>query len=347
MAQCIEDSEEHFIAKKINNKNLQTKFNDIQTQLANVCTQRAARMANPTATKYERLQQYIENIQSQLDNTCVYQKDSMATTMDATIMAATWRPRGIGPIELLSGKIIDNYGLWSYAICKKLKTDTLMYVTEQQRMVYALSQIKSSFFNKIAAWVAENLDTIIMLGLFNKTKHWIGVHLQGTKAKQELITIVIKNNKSVSKYYYRIFKLWTRANTPIDKRIVKFTRSLKSSISMPLLGCKFTSIRAVLDETQDIKDAQKEITYTFPRQDNRQQSSSKFFCGSNSQSSATSRSSTADGSSTAGGSSAVGESSEKDRKPTVTKPARWSGMWYNLDLKPKKLENDNKIMLSH
>ena len=52
------------------------------------------------------------------------------------------------------------------------------------------------------------------------------------------------------------------------------------------------SITAVLDETQDIKDAQKEITYIFPRQDNKQQqqSSSKF---SNSRGSVTSRGSAA------------------------------------------------------
>ena len=50
---------------------------------------------------------------------------------------------------------------------------------------------------------------------------------------------------------------------------------------MSLLSCKFTSIRAVLDKAQDIKDAQKEIIYMFLRQDNRQQSFLKFFCGSN------------------------------------------------------------------
>ena len=65
----------------------------------------------------------------------------------------------------------------------------------------------------------------------------------------------MKNTESVSKYYYRIFKLWTKAKTPIDKRIVKFTRSLKPVIFTPLLGCKFISIRAVLDEAQDIEDA--------------------------------------------------------------------------------------------
>lgn len=96
------------------------------------------------------------------------------------------------------------------------------------------------------------------------------IHLQATEAKQELITIAMKNIELVSKYYHYIFKLWMKAKTPINKKIVKFTRSLKSSISMPLLGYKFTSIKAVLDEAWDIEDAQKEITYTFPRQNNRQ-----------------------------------------------------------------------------
>ena len=82
-----------------------------------------------------------------------------------------------------------------------------MYVTGQQYVAYALSRMKSPLFDKIAAWVAENSDTITMLGLFDKTKYWIRVHLQGTKVKQELITIAMKNTKSVSKYYHCIFKL--------------------------------------------------------------------------------------------------------------------------------------------
>ena len=50
-------------------------------------------------------------MQSQLDNTHAHREDNMVTTMDAMIMAATWRLRGISPIKLLFGKIIDNYGL--------------------------------------------------------------------------------------------------------------------------------------------------------------------------------------------------------------------------------------------
>ena len=169
-------------------------------------------------------------------------------------MAATWHPRKIGPIELLSGKIVDDYGPWSYVIQEKLEIDAPMYVTMQQQVAYTLLRIKSPLFDKIAAWVAENSDTITMLELFDKTKHWMRVHLQAIKAKQELITIAMKNTKSVSKYYHCIFKLWTRAKTLINKRIVKFTRLLKPNIFMPLLGCKFTSIRAVLDKVQDIKN---------------------------------------------------------------------------------------------
>ena len=252
-------------------------------------------------------------------------------------IAAIWHLCGIGPIELFSGKIVDDYGPWSYAIQKKFKTDVPMYVTEQQRVAYALSRMKSPLFDKIAAWVAENSDTIMMLRLFDKTKHWIKVHLQATKAKQELIIIAMKNTESVSKYYHRIFKLWMRTKTSTNKKIVKFTRLLKPSISTPLLNRKFTSIRAVLDKTQNIKDAQKEITYTFPRQDNRQQQQSflKFSCEFNSR-----------GSVTSGGSATSGGLEGKDRKPTASKLAGWFGMWYNPDLKPKKLENDDKTMLS-
>ena len=167
------DSKECFIVKEIDNENLQTKLNNVQTQLANVRMQCKNNVTTPTATatKYEQLQQQVENIQSQLDNAHMHQENSIATITDATTMAATWRLCRIGLIELLSDKIIDNYNPWFYAIQEKLKTDAFMYVTKQQRVAYALSRMKSPLFNKIAAWVAENSDTIIMLGLFNKTKH--------------------------------------------------------------------------------------------------------------------------------------------------------------------------------
>ena len=86
---------------------------------------------------------------------------------------------------------------------------------------------------------------------------------------------------------------------------------------MLLLGCKFTSIKAILNKVQNIKDTWKEITYIFFRQDNRQQQSfSKFSYGSNSRSfaSASRDSATSEG-------SAAGRSPGKDRKPIVTKSA--------------------------
>lgn len=165
----------------------------------------------------------------------------------------------------------------------------------------------------------------------------MGVHLQATEAKHELLTIAMKNTESVSKYYHRIFKLWTKAQTPTADKIVKFTRSLKPGISITLLRRKFTDIKAVLNEARAIKDAWKEITYTFPRQDNRQFSSSPFTQGSNSCGSAA-----ANGSSVTANRGLEG----KNRKPIATKLAGWSGAWYDPDPKPKKLENDNRIRLS-
>lgn len=40
-----------------------------------------------------------------------------------------------------------------------------------------------------------------------------------------------------------------------------------------------------------------------------------------------------------------GGSREKDKKPTAFKPVGWSGTWYNPDLKPKKLENNDRTTL--
>ena len=88
-AQRLVVSKERFIAKEIDNKNLQIKLNNLQTQLANVRMQRENNVTNPTATEYKWLQQQIENMQSQLDNTRVHWEDSMATTTDIMTMTAT------------------------------------------------------------------------------------------------------------------------------------------------------------------------------------------------------------------------------------------------------------------
>ena len=108
--QHLVDSKECVIAKEINNENLQIKLKDIQTQLANVHMQREDNVAISTDIKYEQLQQQIEDMQSQLANARVRHKDSMATTTNATIITATWRLHDISPIELLSGKIVNDYG---------------------------------------------------------------------------------------------------------------------------------------------------------------------------------------------------------------------------------------------
>ena len=57
LAQYLVDSKKCFIAKEIDNKNLQTKLNNVQTQLANVRMQCKDNMATPTTTtiEYERL----------------------------------------------------------------------------------------------------------------------------------------------------------------------------------------------------------------------------------------------------------------------------------------------------
>ena len=91
LKQCLVDSKKCFIAKEIDNENLQTKLNDVQTQLVNVRMQREDNMATPSAIKYKRLQQQVKNMQSQLTNACEHHKDSMATTTDhGSHMASTW-----------------------------------------------------------------------------------------------------------------------------------------------------------------------------------------------------------------------------------------------------------------
>ena len=57
LAQRFVDSEKRFIVKEIDNENLQTKLNDVQTQLANVHMQNKDNVTTPTttATEYKQL----------------------------------------------------------------------------------------------------------------------------------------------------------------------------------------------------------------------------------------------------------------------------------------------------
>lgn len=74
-----------------------------------------------------------------------------AAAAAATVKAANWRPRGKDPKELLTGKEPDDYPSWRFAVKKKLKTDSPIYADKDERITYALGQMKAPIFTAMQA----------------------------------------------------------------------------------------------------------------------------------------------------------------------------------------------------
>ena len=71
----------------------------------------------------------------------------------------------------------------------------------------------------------------------------------------------------VSQYYQQIFRLWEHARIPADRHIEKLICILQVLISVPLLGCHYTNIKDLLDQTRNIKDMKKDIIVNFLKQE--------------------------------------------------------------------------------
>ena len=108
---------------------------------------------------------------------------------------------------------------------------------------------------------------------YSEIKHYMGIPILVSKAKQELNIIVMQPAETVNKYYHQIFKLWQQANIPDNQRIEKFKLTLKLSISIPLLASKHNSLREFFDAAQLIKKQRKKISSNFSGRESIKQAS--------------------------------------------------------------------------
>jgi hypothetical protein len=81
-----------------------------------------------------------------------------------------------------------------------------MYTNERQRIRYALEQMNDPIFDAMQSWIADKETEATLDLLFEEIENYMRLH-QAKDAKKELLTIRMKNNENVSKYYHRIFKL--------------------------------------------------------------------------------------------------------------------------------------------
>ena len=75
--------------------------------------------------------------------------------MDATTVVAKWHLCNIGFIKLFSSKVVDDYRLWAYVICEKVRLNMLIEAN--------MSQLQSLLINILL----ENLESNVQHKYFN------------------------------------------------------------------------------------------------------------------------------------------------------------------------------------
>jgi phosphate starvation-inducible protein PhoH len=81
------------------------------------------------------------------------------------------------------------------------------------------------------------------------------------------LTIRMKNNENVSKYYHRIFKLWQKIKIFVENRIETFLIIMKSEISTSLIEREYTNLKKLLKMTRRIEIRRKDVAHSFSRDD--------------------------------------------------------------------------------
>ena len=98
-------------------------------------------------------------------------------------------------------------------IRRKLKVDKILFPTNPDKTDYVLLQMEASIWNKINTWVIIQRDSLTVDKMFAEIENYMDITQHKANAKKELITIAMKQDKMVSKFYHRIFDLWTMAGT--------------------------------------------------------------------------------------------------------------------------------------
>ena len=108
-----------------------------------------------------------------------------------------------------------------------------------------------------------NSNHLTLKKVFEKVEHYMRILMFAAKTKRKLNTIIMHSNKSVNKYYHRLFKLWEDANISVDNCMKKFKLTLKLNISYVLLAKRHNSLRKLLATAKSIEKQKKEISINF------------------------------------------------------------------------------------
>jgi len=262
-------------------------------------------------------------------------------------LTVNWRPRGRDPKEPLKGESPDEYPPWRYAVLLKLKTDAPLFPDDDTKIGYALSQMKQPIFDDMFSWVFDRGDSVTLHDLFDEIEHYLGCHLQEREARKELISIAQRPNEPISEYYHRICKLWQKAKTTETERVEKLLTTMLPSLSAPLIAREYKRTRELLDDARTVEDRKKDVAFSHPRNKVRVTPTANnardplprpsFQQHSRSTSS---RTATPPAELTA----AVTRNSRFG--PVARKPDGWTGTWHDPVPKPKKIDTDEKALMT-
>ena len=91
--------------------------------------------------------------------------------------------------------------------------------------------MKDPIFDAMHSWVFDIGENLTIELFFKEIENYMGIHHQKKDAKKELLVVKMGKTESVSEYYHRPFKLWQRAETPLEDRIDIFIGLVSPGIS--------------------------------------------------------------------------------------------------------------------
>ncbi|KAI5292016.1 hypothetical protein KEM55_008150, partial [Ascosphaera atra] len=250
------------------------------------------------------------------------------------------RPIGDAPRTSLNTEhnSAAKFDAWSYQLETKFTRDWPLYLTDAEKINYALGFLEDDLFSSMQCWHITNsaIESHTYESFLIEGRHLIGYKLQTTDAHRELDQAYQKKNETVTAYHARLVPLWIRANSPEKERVWKSRGSLLPDISSQLLRGSFPSTREVLEAAREIEENKKNIEF-------------EAQCFKPSAPTYNSKDSTCPYSNSSSSRprglqetpdqvfSAHDRSQNARYQPTATKPAGWSGPWFDPVNNPPRL----------
>jgi hypothetical protein len=198
----------------------------------------------------------------------------------SVIVSKNYRFRDINSRKFLNEIYSDVYSSWAYAMKRKIRKNASMYINDQKKVRYALSQMKNFVIDVIHTWVI-NVDSYLSLNVFfKKVECYLEIISLTKNAKKKLRKNNMNKDETMTEYYHRMLKLWQRVKNFANERMKIFKDILKSNIAIFLLKRNFNSLKILLHEARKIEQNKKEMNQKLTKQDSAKSAKSTFFFAS-------------------------------------------------------------------